>query len=75
MLYDRVPFKLRRLVADGFRIVVFTNQGGVSIGKRTVGDLKTQFTAMQEKFKLPMTFLAATGGSADPHRKPSPIMW
>ncbi len=22
-----------------------------------------------------MTFLAATGGSADPHRKPCPIMW
>mmetsp|Transcript_23247 Transcript_23247/g.28829 ORF Transcript_23247/g.28829 Transcript_23247/m.28829 type:complete len:171 (-) Transcript_23247:648-1160(-) len=75
ILYDRVPSKLRRLAADGFRIVVFTNQGGVSIGKRTVGDLRTQFSAIQKKLGVPMTFLAATGGSADPHRKPSPVMW
>ena len=36
MWHDKVPSKLRRLVADGFRIVVFTNQGGVASGKRTV---------------------------------------
>ena len=34
--HEKVATKLRRLVADGFRIVVFTNQGGVATGKRTV---------------------------------------
>ena len=34
--HDGVPSKLRRLIVDGYRIVVFTNQGGVRTGKTTI---------------------------------------
>ena len=33
---DKVVPKLKKLAADGFRIVVFTNQGGISVGKTSV---------------------------------------
>ena len=36
VLSQRVPTKLRRLHTDGYRIVVFTNQGGVALGMRTI---------------------------------------
>ena len=59
--HERVPTKLRRLVADGYRIVVFTNQGGVHSGKTNIAELKVKFKAIQEKLGKPMTFMAATG--------------
>ena len=33
---DKVLPKLKKLHADGYRIVVFTNQGGVSTGKTSI---------------------------------------
>ena len=35
--------KLEALVAEGFRLVVFTNQGGVESGKTTVLELEKKF--------------------------------
>ena len=73
--HEKVQPKLRRLHASGFRVVVFTNQGGVYTKKRTLAQLKTQFCAIQKKLGIPMTFLAACGGGNDKFRKPSPAMW
>ena len=75
ILYAQVPPKLRRLHTDGFRIVVFTNQGGVASGKRSITQLKTLLSELQVRLGIPMTFLAATGFAGDLHRKPNPYMW
>ena len=40
-----------------------------------MAQLKTQFRCMQEKLGLPLTFLAAMGGSLDKYRKPAPTMY
>ena len=37
---DKVLPKLKKLVTDGYRIVVFTNQGGVSVGKTSIQSVK-----------------------------------
>lgn len=63
--HERVPTKLRRINSDGFRVVIFTNQGGVASGKRSVAQLKTQFRNMQAKLGLPLTFMAAMGPGDD----------
>ena len=39
----RVITKLNSLVDDGYRIVIFTNQGGVAIGKTTISELRIKF--------------------------------
>lgn len=68
-----VPNKLRELDAKGFRIVVFTNQGGVEAGHTSVKELQTKFTAIANKLDLPIVFLAATEG--DKYKKPMTGMW
>ena len=61
--------------AAGYRIVVFTNEGNVASGLRDVDDIKTLFAELQQKVGAPITFMAATGGDSDPHRKPGTFMW
>lgn len=65
--------KLEALVAEGFRIVVFTNQGGVESGKTNVLELEKKFELIQKHMALPMVFLAAT--TDDIYRKPATGMW
>lgn len=35
LLYPSVPRKLKQLQADGFKICIFTNQKGISVGGRS----------------------------------------
>lgn len=67
------PENLKKLSAAGFKIVVFTNQGGVKAGKTTVAELTSKFKKIQAALGIPMTYLAAT--DEDMYRKPSPEMW
>lgn len=38
--YKEVPVKLKSLHEDGYRIVIFSNQGGVAAGKTKIDDIK-----------------------------------
>lgn len=68
-----VPKKLKELVEEGYRVVVFTNQGGVEKGHTQIDTLKKKFEAIHQALKLPMTFVGSTHG--DKYRKPGTAMW
>jgi len=57
------------LSEQGFMIVIFTNQGGVAIGKCMPADLKRKFIDIQKKVGVDMYFFAASGNSKDPNNK------
>lgn len=77
-----VPGKLKQLDAEGYTLVVLSNQGGISLrsdSKTPKGDMKSlnnfkgKVTAVLNALDLPMTVYAATG--ADGFRKPRGGMW
>ena len=52
--------------------MVFTNLGGVAIGKVKVEDLKHKFSEIQRMVGVPMIFMASTADTKmkSPFRKP-----
>mmetsp|Transcript_8974 Transcript_8974/g.11896 ORF Transcript_8974/g.11896 Transcript_8974/m.11896 type:complete len:509 (-) Transcript_8974:211-1737(-) len=68
-----VPEKLRELVAEGFKVVIISNQLGLEKGKTTVKELATKVTAILEQVDAPIDAFFA--GASDIFRKPSPGMW
>jgi bifunctional polynucleotide phosphatase/kinase len=73
-LFDEVPHKLQELNKQNFRVVVFTNQGGVAAGNTSIKDLQAKFSAIHKACNIPMMFLAAIAAH-DKHRKPSTGMF
>ncbi|CAG0915620.1 unnamed protein product [Notodromas monacha] len=73
IIYSEVPKKLKSLVQDGFKIVIMTNQSGVSAGKVTIKDLKSKLEAVVAGLGVPVQVLAATDTSV--YRKPNIGMW
>ncbi|KPM37798.1 hypothetical protein AK830_g8760 [Neonectria ditissima] len=80
-----VPGRLRELYQGGYRVVILSNQGGLtlhfdanykgpknSIQKR-VGDFKQKCSAVLSSLDLPTTVYAAT--ASDIYRKPRTGMW
>lgn len=75
LYHAMVPAKLRELHGDGFRIVIFTNQGnirGALEGKRAQA-FKAYVDAFLKEVEVPALVIAAT--SRDKFRKPSSGMW
>ena len=70
---ESVPKKLRELDAEGYRLVFFTNQGGVEKGKVTIQELQSKFEAIVSGINADIFVFASTGESH--FRKPSPLMW
>lgn len=74
---DAVVPKIRELQKDNFRIVIFTNQGGIESGKQKSSDILEKIDriceALGEKEYGPIFALVAT--SKDRYRKPSPFLW
>ena len=80
--HPSVPGKLKELHANGYAVVVMSNQAAVSLrsdpktpknGMRSLDNLKGKVTAVLTALDLPMTVLAATGH--DLFRKPRTGMW
>lgn len=76
-LHPTVPAKLKDLVQRGFRIVIFTNQGGINT-KGTADDAKAKeimgkIDDISVELDLPLTAVVAT--KDDSARKPSRFMW
>ena len=69
----KVTDKLQSLHQEGYRIVIMSNQLGISYGKPSVEDYKQKIEYIAQALKLPLLLLAAT--SKDKYRKPSVGMW
>ena len=77
-----MPSRLKQLDAEGYAIVVMSNQAGVSLrtdtktpkdGMRSLNNLKGKVTAVFKSLELPMSVYAAT--ERDIYRKPRNGMW
>lgn len=68
-----VPIMLKKLHALGYKIIIFSNQGGISKGKQQESDITGKISDMSAELGLPIqAFCAKTD---DIYRKPSPGMF
>lgn len=58
---------------NNYKIVIFTNQAGISSGKTKISDIQTKIQKIVEHFDIPMQVFVATGDNY--FRKPLPGMW
>ena len=75
---DEIAFKnckekLHKLVAEGWTLVIFTNQGGVSKGKVGIEEVKERIQRFLAYISLPIYVFIAT--EYNKYRKPHPGMW
>jgi bifunctional polynucleotide phosphatase/kinase len=77
-----VPAKLKELHADGYAVIVVSNQAAISLrsdtktpkeGMRSLNNFKAKVTAVLNALDLPITVYAAT--AYDLYRKPRTGMW
>lgn len=80
-----VPDKLRSLHAEGYRVIILSNQGGLTLhvdpkskapkasGEKRLVAFKRKCSAVLAQLDLPITLYAATG--KDRFRKPRTGMW
>lgn len=68
LAFGSVTSTLRRLHAAGFKLVIFTNQAGVSGGKTTIDIVRARVEAVIAAVGLPMQAFVAT--HSDAYRKP-----
>eukprot|EP00057_Strongylocentrotus_purpuratus_P019174 XP_011673648.1 PREDICTED: bifunctional polynucleotide phosphatase/kinase isoform X1 [Strongylocentrotus purpuratus] len=73
IIFSEVPGKLKKLHEGGYKIVIFTNQLGISKGKLSVKDFRRKLCNVQKKLGVPVQAFAATSGGV--YRKPMTGMW
>uniref|UniRef100_A0A1B6DS87 PNK FHA domain-containing protein n=1 Tax=Clastoptera arizonana TaxID=38151 RepID=A0A1B6DS87_9HEMI len=70
--FPQVKPKLSGLIADGYKIVIFTNQGGIGRGNTKQSDFQEKVSKIAEELNVPIqVFIAVT----NKYRKPAPGMW
>ena len=65
--------KLRELDKDGYKIVIFTNQNGITLGKTQAAHIKTKIENFSSDVGVKIHAFIASAD--DKYRKPSTIMW
>jgi bifunctional polynucleotide phosphatase/kinase len=71
--FSEVPGKLKSLHQQGFKIVFFTNQAGISSGKTKAHEFKSKLERIVGKLGVPIQAFVATGKGK--YRKPLTGMW
>jgi len=74
ILYSEVPGKLKKLVADGYKLVFITNQAGIAKGKLTVEQFQTKMSKLLAKLGVPTTVFASIS-DVGYYRKPRTGIW
>lgn len=69
----KIVEKLKQLDKDGFKIVIFTNQNGISLGKTQAAHIKTKIENLSSTVGVKIQAFIASAD--DKYRKPSIIMW
>ncbi|XP_026283681.1 uncharacterized protein F21D5.5 [Frankliniella occidentalis] len=73
ILWPEIPTKLQKLQKDGYKIVIFTNQAGISRGKTSAKEIQQKIEKIVATLNIPMQAFVATGDTI--FRKPAPGMW
>uniref|UniRef100_A0A0K0F9Y0 Bifunctional polynucleotide phosphatase/kinase (inferred by orthology to a human protein) n=1 Tax=Strongyloides venezuelensis TaxID=75913 RepID=A0A0K0F9Y0_STRVS len=71
--FDNVIDELKKLYDNGYKLILFTNQKGISSKKNTNINLKNRIENIVEKINLPLQVFISTGHPK--YRKPSKGMW
>lgn len=72
-LHKEIPKKLKKINDQGFKIVIFTNQAGVTKGKTHITDIKGKLEDMMSDCQVQFQVFIAT--DTDQYRKPNTTMW
>ena len=64
---------MRQLEKEGYKLVIFTNQMGVSKGKTDLKDIQKKIEDLTADLKVDLTAFIAT--KEDEYRKPGTKMW
>ena len=70
----QVPGKLKKLVADGYKLVFITNQAGIAKGKMTVERFQTKMSKLLARLGMPTTVFASIS-EVGYYRKPRTGIW
>lgn len=71
--HESVPKKLKELWSENYKIVIFTNQGGIAKKKQKVEDLMDKLSEVCRILAIPIQCFMATAD--DIYRKPNTTMW
>lgn len=70
---DNILNKLKKLIKDGYCIVIISNQAGISKGKTDPNEWVRKINDIQKKIGVPIKVYASTGNNV--YRKPYPTFW
>ena len=72
-LHPEVPLKLRQLYQSGYKLAIFTNQRGISLGQTTAAAITGKISDLLAQLGCPAQAFVATDD--DSFRKPNTGMW
>jgi len=71
--HESVPTTLKTLNAEGYRVIIFSNQNGIGTGKQRKSDITGKILDLSSELGFPLQAFIATND--DEYRKPLPAMW